>query len=110
MTTLAQELHDIAKQAKQAKNIEDVENTKKAVDHFTKDLALVAQRGKFSKRTTCLVKKGDMTNSKYHCQTENDGGGFEINNINHVIRDIKVMGFKVDFTLQKGYCPLTISW
>ena len=109
MTTLAQELHDIAKQAKAIKT-EDVENTKKAVKFFTKDLALVAQRGKFSKRTTCLVKKDGLSNSKYYCQTENDGGGFEITNINHVIRDIKAMGFKVDFLLQAGYCPLTISW
>lgn len=105
----AQELHEIAKNVK-AEKTEDLENNKKAVDFFTKDLDKVAQRGKFSKRTTCLVKKDGLSNSKYHCQTENDGNGFEIKNINHVIRDIKAMGFEVEFILQKGYCPLTIAW
>jgi len=105
----AQKLHKIAKEVKAFKT-EDIENNKKAVDYFTKDLEKVARSGKFSKRTTCLVKKDGLSNSKYHYQTENDGGGFEITNINHVIRDIKAMGFKVDFLLQGGYCPLVISW
>ena len=85
------------------------ENTKKAVKYFTKDLESIAKTGRYEKKTTCLVRRNFT--GKYFCQTENDGNGFEITDINSVIKEIEAMGFKVEFKpLTKGYCPFNISW
>jgi hypothetical protein len=103
----AKELRIIASEAQAEKEQSTLENSYKAVEHFTKDLHTYAERGKFFRKTTCLLHRGG---SKFHCQTENDGEGFEIKDIHEVIGLIEKQGFEVYFKIKKGYCPLDISW
>ena len=77
------------------------------MEHFTNDLRRYAERNHTNRNTTCLVHK---SGNSYFCQTDTGGDGFEIENINDVIKAIKKLGFKVEFKKKKGYCPLDISW
>ncbi len=103
----AQKLNQLAKEAKEAKLELDEENINFTINHFTKDLELYAKRGKFSRRTTCLLQRDNNT---FHCQTENDGEGFEVKHIKQVIKRLEAQGFQVELERRKGYCPFTISW
>jgi hypothetical protein len=103
----AKELNEIAKNFIEEERKGSDENIKKVVEFFTKDLKKIAEKGRFEKKTTCLIKKDKYS---YHCQTENDGGGFLVENIFDVIREIRKLGFEVHFKVKKGYCPLDISW
>ena len=104
---LAQKLHDITKQTKAKIEVENRENIDKAVKHFTEGLEVYAKMGRNERRTTYLVHQ---SGERYHCQTENDGDGFNIDNMSHVIKGIEALGFEVDLKKKKGYCPLTIKW
>lgn len=104
----ASELRKMAEEVNTAKQVKDDENTKEGVEFFAKMAEANAKNGRFEKGTTCLVKKGDVT---YYCQTENDGNGFTINNIEEVIKGLEDLGFQIEFkSKESGYSPFKISW
>lgn len=102
-----EELRQISKQNQEKIVEKAMQNTNYAVKYFLKDLETYAKMGRYERKTTCLVHKKDK---QYWCQTENDGNGFEVYNIDAVIKSIRALGFTVNFVQKKGYCPLTIGW
>ena len=107
MSNKANNFRKMAEEVNSGKKQEDKENTCRAVEFFISLAENNAKAGKFEKRTTCLVRSG----SEYHCQTENDGGGFSIKHLKSVIKNLESQGFEIEFTDKpSGYCPLKISW
>ena len=85
-----------------------MENTNKFIKDITANLEDMAKKGKFEKKTTCLVHHKD---NEYYYQTGTGGEGYTVNNLPEVIAVLRDQGFSVFFMCKvTGYCPFNISW
>ena len=103
----AQELREKAQEINDSKVDLTKENTQEAINFFVSLAESCAEHGSFYKNTSCLINK----QKGYHCQTENDGGGFTIYNLKDVISGLRELGFEVETKLKdKGYSELNLKW
>jgi len=98
---------DLRKLSELAKPELDKANVLECVKFFVSIAESAAKNGKLHKDTSCLLRRKDG----YYCQTGNDGSGFDLFDIDSVIKELESLGFTINFRFKvSGYSSLRLEW